>query len=147
MHVDTIRSIFKFDPYLTFIDPSQECPGVSSGTPKLKMFSMYLGIQKHFQTFVPRNWSRDLQAGPLLQVQNHNVNTTQKLPVLHAISVSLGISSHKYPTTMISRHEVSHSRARFWQQNAYFRIIHSWWIFAHSWFYKPPKNFLCQVYV
>ena len=66
MHVDTIRSIFKFDPYLTFIDPSRECPGISSGTPKLKMFNMYLGIQKHFQTFVPRNWSRDLQAGPLL---------------------------------------------------------------------------------
>ena len=66
MHVDTIRSIFKFDPYLTFIDPSRECPGISSGTPKLKMFITYLGIQKHFQTFVPRNWSRDLQAGPLL---------------------------------------------------------------------------------
>ena len=75
MHVDTIRSIFKFDPYLTFIGPSRECPGIASGTPKLKMFNMYLGIQKHFQTFVPRNWSRDLQAGPLLMSAEFTVKS------------------------------------------------------------------------
>ena len=33
----------------------------------------------------------------------------------------------------IFTHEVSHSRARLWQPNVYFRIIHSCWIFAHSW--------------
>ena len=28
----------------------------------------------------------------------------------------------------------------FWQQNVYFRFNHSYWIFAHGWFLKPPMN-------
>ena len=56
----------------------------------------------------------------------------------------LSIAAKSY---MISTHEMSHSWARLWQQYVYFRIICSCWIFGHGWFWKLPRNFLCQVYV
>ena len=55
-------------PYMTFDDPSPKFPGLSSGKPKSKMFSIHQGTPKHFQTFVPKTWSRDLKADPLLNV-------------------------------------------------------------------------------
>ena len=66
MHIDTIGIYLKFDPCLTFIDPSRKCLTFSRGQPKSKLFGIHQGTLKHFQTFVPRNWSRDLQAGLLL---------------------------------------------------------------------------------
>ena len=55
-------------PYMTFDDPSPKFPGLSSGKPKSKMFSIHQGTPKNFQTFVPKTWSRDLQADPLLSM-------------------------------------------------------------------------------
>ena len=52
---------------MTFADPSQECPEFSRGQPKSKLFGIHQGTQKHFQTFVPRDWSQDLQTGLLLK--------------------------------------------------------------------------------
>ena len=121
MYVDTIRSIFKFDPYLIFIDPSQECPGVSSGTPKLKMFSMYLGIQKHFQTFVPRNWSRDLQAGPLLEW----------ICIFLQNDITLNVNL-KIPFDMIGR-----ICTVIWIQPYWLVVTVSWPMILHTWLSTP----------
>ena len=66
MHIDTIGMFLNFYTCMTFVDPSRKCLGFSRGQPKSKWFGIHQGTQKHFQTYVPRDWSRDLQAGLLL---------------------------------------------------------------------------------
>ena len=67
MHIDTIGIYLNFNPCLTFVDPSRKCLGLSGGQPKSNLFGIHHRTHKHFQTFVSRDWSWDLQAGLLLK--------------------------------------------------------------------------------